>query len=155
MAIVRHDPFQQLTNWEPFREIGSLQREMNSLFDRLTPNFNRELSEFAFSPSAEITETDDEICLKLEVPGLEAKDLDIEVTEDAVAISGERQEETKSEEKGMKRSEFRYGKFERVIPLPARIQNDKVKAEYKNGVLNLTMSKSEEEKNKVIKVEVE
>ena len=155
MAIVRHDPFRQLSNWEPFREIGSLQREMNSLFDRLTPNLNRELSEFTFTPSAEIKETDDEICLKLEVPGLEAKDLDIEVTEDAVAISGERKEETKSEEKGMKRSEFRYGRFERVIPLPARIQNDKVKAEYKDGVLNLTMSKSEEEKNKVIKVKVE
>ena len=108
-----------------------------------------------FLHSAEIKETDDEICLKLEVPGLEAKDLDIEVTEDAVAISGERKEETKSEEKGMKRSEFRYGRFERVIPLPARIQNDKVKAEYKDGVLNLTMSKSEEEKNKVIKVKVE
>ena len=54
----------------------------------------------------------------------------------------------------MKRSEFRYGKFERVIPLPTRIQNDKVKAEYKNGILNLTMSKSEEEKNKAVKVEV-
>jgi HSP20 family protein len=69
MAIVRHDPFRQLSNWEPFREIGSLQREMNSLFDRLTSGFDRELSEFSFTPSAEIEETDDEICLKLKIPG--------------------------------------------------------------------------------------
>lgn len=155
MAIMRHEPFRQLSKWEPFREIGSLQREMNYLFDRLTSGFDREASEFAFSPSAEIKETDNEVCLKLELPGLEAKDLDIEVTEDSVAISGERQEENKSEEKGIKRSEFRYGKFERIIPLPARIQNDKVKAEYKNGILNLAMSKSEEAKSKAIKVKVE
>ena len=81
--------------------------------------------------------------------------MDIKVTEDSVAISGERQDETEKEEKGIKRSEFRYGKFERIIPLPARIRNDKVKAKYENGILNLTMDKSEEAKNKAVKVKVE
>ena len=67
-------------------------------------------------------------------------------------IAGKRKSETKSEENGKTRSEFRYGKFKRVIPLPARIQNTNVTADYKDGILNLTLPKSEEEKNKVVKV---
>ncbi|MGL4882936.1 MAG: Hsp20/alpha crystallin family protein, partial [Waterburya sp.] len=69
-----------------------------------------------------------------------------------VAISGERKAETKSEENCKTRSEFRYGKFSRVIPLPVRIQNTNVTADYKDGILNLTLPKSEEEKTKVVKV---
>ncbi|NEO63673.1 MAG: Hsp20/alpha crystallin family protein, partial [Moorea sp. SIO4G2] len=61
-------------------------------------------------------------------------------------------EETNTDEKGVKRSEFRYGKFQRIIPLPVRVQNTKVEAEYKDGILNLTLPKAEEEKNKVVKV---
>jgi len=96
--------------------------------------------------------TPSSIELKLEVPGMEAKDIDVRVTEQAIAITGERQSETKTEEGGMTRSEFRYGKFQRVIPLPARVQNDQVKADYKNGVLSLSLPKAEDEKNKVFKV---
>ncbi len=110
------------------------------------------IGNFSKIPAAELTETDDALHLKLEVPGIEAKDLDIQVMADRVAISGERKSETKSEENGRTRSEFRYGKFQRVIPLPARIQNANVTADYKDGILNLTLPKSEEEKNKVVKV---
>ena len=73
---------------------------------------------------------------------------DIQVMADRVAIAGER----KSEINEKTRSEFRYGKFQRVIPLPVRIQNTNVTADYKDGILNLTLPKSEEEKNKVVKV---
>jgi HSP20 family protein len=83
---------------------------------------------------------------------MEAKDLDVQVTGEAVLISGERQSENKTQEGGMTRSEFRYGSFRRVIPLPTRIKNDSVQAEYKNGILSLTLPKAEEEKNKVFKV---
>jgi HSP20 family protein len=100
-------------------------------------------------------ETQEAIHLKLEVPGIEAKDLDISVTQNAVSISGERKEETTTEENGVTKSEFHYGKFQRVIPLPARIQNTQVQAEYKDGILNLMLPKAEEEKNKVIKVNLE
>lgn len=141
-----------LIRWEPFREIDSLQREMNRLFDSLTTSENGSSNAVAFMPAAELHETPQSIELKLEVPGLEAKDLDVRVTEQAVAISGERQSETKTEERGMSRSEFRYGKFQRVIPLPARVQNDQVQADYKNGVLSLSLPKAEDEKNKVFKV---
>jgi HSP20 family protein len=141
-----------LIRWEPFREIDSLQREMNRLFESLGPSENGGIDRIAFIPAAEMHETPNTIELKLEVPGMEAKDLDVQVTEDAVAISGERRSETKAEERGMTRSEFRYGKFQRVIPLPARVQNNQVKADYTNGVLNLSLPKAEEEKHKVFKV---
>jgi HSP20 family protein len=142
-----------LIRWEPFREIDTLQREMNRLFDSLTPTTpNGENVGVAFIPPAEMHETPEAIHLKLEVPGMEPKDLDVQVTAEAIAISGDRKSETKTEEKGMTRTEFRYGQFRRVIPLPTRIQNDKVQAEYKNGILSLTLPKAEAEKNKVVKV---
>jgi HSP20 family protein len=102
-----------------------------------------------------MTETADAIHLKVEVPGLDAKDIDIEVTTDSVSISGERKSETKTEEEGMTRTEFRYGKFRRVIALPTRIENTNVKAEYKNGIFNLTLPKAEAEKQKVVKVNLD
>ncbi|GAB4367474.1 MAG: Hsp20/alpha crystallin family protein [Elainellaceae cyanobacterium] len=154
MAIIRHDPLEELAHWEPFRGVSSLQREMNRLFDRFLPSGNDEMRSIAFIPSAEMEETDDAIHLKLEVPGMEAKDLEVEVTEGAVAIKGERKSESKTEEKGVVRSEFHYGAFERRIPLPARIQTGKVQAECKNGVLNLTLPKVESEQRKAVKVNI-
>ncbi|MBE9190801.1 Hsp20/alpha crystallin family protein [Gloeocapsopsis crepidinum LEGE 06123] len=143
-----------LIRWEPFREVDSLQRDMNRLFDSLMRTGDGETSSMAFVPAAEIEETPETVHLKLEIPGMEAKDLDVQVTAEAVAVSGERKSETKTEEKGMTRSEFRYGSFRRVIPLPTRIKNDEVQAEYKNGVLDLTLPKAEAEKNKVVKVNI-
>jgi HSP20 family protein len=104
--------------------------------------------------AAELHETEDAVHIKLELPGMEAKDLDVQVTAEAIAISGERKSKTQTEDNGVSRSEFRYGKFRRVIPLPTRIQNTNVGAEYKDGILNLTLPKAEEEKNKVVKVEL-
>ena len=144
MALVRYNPWQEMT---------SFQRQLNRLLDdALVPANWNGFDNLAKIPAAELTETDDALHLKLEVPGMEAKDLDIQVMADRVAISGERKSETKSEEDGRTRSEFRYGKFSRVIPLPVRIQNTNVTADYKDGILNLTLPKSEEEKNKVVKV---
>lgn len=140
-----------LIRWEPFSEINSLQKEMNSFFDSLASRTTDKLGS-TFMPAAEMQETPEAIHLKLEVPGMDAKDIDIQVSAEAVSISGERKEETVSEEKGMTRSEFRYGSFRRVIPLPVRIQNNNVEAQYKDGILRLTLPKAEEEKNKVVKV---
>ena len=144
-----------LVRWNPWREMATLQQQMNRLFDEtLVPATGWERS-LVRVPAAEMEETQDAIHLKLEVPGIEAKDLDISVTQNAVSISGERKEETKTQENGVTRSEFNYGKFQRVIPLPARIQNTKVQAEYKDGILILTLPKMEEGKNKVVKVNLE
>ena len=154
MAITRWRPFREIERWEPFREIEHLRREMDRMFDRFMSDFDGGREGLAFVPSVEMDETDEEIHLKLEVPGLEAKDLDISLTEDSVSIKGERQSETKTEEEGRVRSEFRYGKFERAIPLPAHVQSDKATAEYKNGILNLTLPKVEEERKRTVKVNI-
>jgi HSP20 family protein len=159
MAIVRYNPWQ---------EMNSLQRQLNRLFDEdamfevasnisavrdaLTLTNWGDFGNLAKVPAAELTETEEAFHLKLEIPGMSAPDLDVQVMADRVAISGERKSETKTEENGRTRSEFRYGKFQRVIPLPGRIQNTNVTADYKDGILNLTLPKAEEEKNKVVKV---
>ena len=144
-----------LVRYNPWQEMNAIQRQLNRLFEEtLVPATSSDRA-FTRVPAAEIKETEDAIHLKLELPGMEAKDLDVQVTENAVAISGERSAETKTEDKGLTRSEFHYGKFQRVIPLSARIQNTNVKAEYKDGILNLTLPKTTEEKNKVVKVNLE
>lgn len=140
-----------LIRWAPFREIDTLQREMNRLFDNLSVTPDRDFG-LGAAPAVELQETPDAVMVKAEIPGMDAKDLDVQVTAEAVSISGERKSETRTEEKGMIRSEFRYGQFSRVIPLPAQVQNDKVTAEYKDGILHLTLPKAEAEKQKVVKV---
>ncbi|BAZ07200.1 Hsp20/alpha crystallin family protein [Calothrix sp. NIES-3974] len=132
MAIVRYNPW---------AEMNAIQRQIDRLFEDLqTPSFR--------VPAAELTETEDALHLKLELPGMEAKDVDIEVTKDAVKVVAER----KTEHQEGTHSEFYYGKYQRVIPLKTKVQNTNVTAEYKNGILNLTLPKAEEEKNKVVKV---
>ena len=140
-----------LIRWKPFAEIDSLQREMNSLFDSIVPS-NSDIMSSGFVPAAEMSETPEAVELKLEIPGMDAKDIDIQVAAESIAISGDRQSETKTESDGMTRSEFRYGSFRRVIPLPARVKNIEVNADYKDGILHVTLPKAEAEKNKVVKV---
>jgi HSP20 family protein len=142
-----------LIRWQPFEETEYLQRSMNRLFETLNPtNGEGKINRNAFVPAAELQETSEAIHLNLEAPGMKAEDLDIQVSADTVSISGERKEETTTEDKGMKRTEFRYGRFQRVIPLPARIQNTNVQADYQDGILKLVLPKAEEEKNKIVKV---
>lgn len=154
MAIIQWRPFRDIMPWETLPAIENLQEEMNRLFRQIKPNGNGESDLLAFMPSAELEETPDAVHLKLEIPGLEAKDLDIQVSEQSVSISGERKSETKTEEKGMVRSEFRYGKFERIIPLPVHVKFDDAKAEYKNGILTLNLPKTQAEQPKVKKLEI-
>lgn len=144
-----------LVRWQPFREMQDMQREMNRLFeDMLAPSSRGDGINAAFSPAAELEETEDSYKVKLEVPGMEPDDIEIEATAEAISIKGERKIEQQQEDGGMTRSEFRYGRFQRVIPLPRPIDNQNVSAEYKNGILHLTLPKSEDEKNKVVKVNV-
>jgi len=165
MAITHWQPFQEidgleLSRWSPMQEIASLQKQMNRLFERLIPTpdneiiSNGESKVVAFIPPAEMEETAEELILKLEIPGLKAQDFDIQVTERSISIAGEKKSETKIEEKGFVRSEFSYGKFRRLIHLPVQIQNEQVKAEYKNGVLQLNLPKVEQQKQKTVKVDV-
>jgi HSP20 family protein len=148
-----------IVRYNPWSEMNSLQRQLNKMFDdALTPATLADFGNFSKLPPAELTETEENLVLKLEVPGMQPADLNIEATAKSVSISGDRQSEIKSEEDGKTRlsegvsfrTEFRYGSFQRVIPLPVAIQNTEVKAEYKNGIVYLTLPKAE--KNKVVKV---
>ncbi|MGM3307398.1 Hsp20/alpha crystallin family protein [Anabaena sp. WFMT] len=150
--IERLEPFRELDRWDPLREMDTLQRRMNRLFERIIPTDGGERGGITFIPSAELEETDDAFKLRLELPGLEAKDVNVEVTPEAVSITGERKSETTTEREGYTRSEFRYGKFQRVIPLPSLVQHEQVQAEYKDGILRLNLPKAEPEKQKAFKV---
>lgn len=139
-----------LIRWQPFQEMETLRRQMDRMFDDVT-GWNGE-SQRTWQPAIELQLTEDNVILRAEVPGIEGKDLDIRVTREAVAISGEHRFEKKTEEKGFFRSEFRYGKFQRVIPLPVAVQNEQVKADFTNGILTLTLPKVEAAKNRVVKL---
>ena len=138
-----------LVRWQPFREMSSLQRDMNRWFDDMfTSVAPLERMGTMFAPSAELEETDTAYILKLEVPGIDPKDIDIDVTADTVSVSGERKSESKSDENGMTRTEFHYGQFRRVIPLPGDIDNHSAAADYRDGILSLTLPKIEKEEEK-------
>ncbi|MGJ5673407.1 MAG: Hsp20/alpha crystallin family protein [Nostochopsis sp.] len=147
-----------IIRWQPFREIDTIRQQINHLLDEwmhgqehesLFPKLNA-----TWTPAVELKETDTDIILKAEVPGIEAKDLDVEVSTDVVAIAGEYQQEKQEQDKGCLRTEFRYGQFQRIVPLPVPVKNDQVKAEFKNGVLTLTLPKVEAAKRNVVKVDL-
>ncbi len=145
-----------LIRWQPFHELDNLRNQMNHLVEELMRG-EREIpffpkGEVTWSPAVELKETETEIVLKAQIPGIEAKDLNVEVSEESVSITGEHREEKKVEEKGFFRSEFRYGRFERLVPLPTAVRNDQVKSEFKNGLLTLTMPKLAKADRKVVKV---
>ncbi|MEL6437719.1 MAG: Hsp20/alpha crystallin family protein [Cyanobacteria bacterium J06621_8] len=142
-----------LVSYSPWQDMNALQRQLNRMLDdALTPENWVEFNNLSKTPAAELIETDNALHLKLEVPGIQPQDIDIQAMADRVAISGERKSATQSKANTKTLSEFSYGKFQRVIPLPARIQNTEVTAGYKDGILSLTLPKAESEKNKVVKV---
>jgi HSP20 family protein len=127
------------------KEFNSLRQQIDRLFDdimREQPIFFPRSAETPWTPAIELQETAAELLLKVQLPGIAPEKLDIQVSENAVFLSGEHQEQQKNEEKGIFRSEFNYGRFKRVIPLPATIQRDQVKAEMAGGLLTLTMIKA-------------
>ncbi len=143
-----------LIRWQPFQEMETLRRQMDQMFDELAGFQRGESANLTWKPAVELEDAGERLILRAEIPGVEAKDLDIDVSRDAVAIRGENRYEKKIEEKGFFRSEFRYGKFERVIPLPVEIENEQVQAEFKNGILTLNLPKVEAARHRVVKVNV-
>jgi HSP20 family protein len=140
--------------WAPFQEIESLHRDMNRFVETFASSQPKGYDRSAFVPTAELNETSEALVLKLEIPGIDAKDLDIQVTSKSVSITGERKTQEETETNGHTRSEFRYGRFHRTVPLPVRVVNDRTKADYKDGILTLTLPKAEDDKQKTYKVEL-
>jgi HSP20 family protein len=145
MAVIR---------WQPWQEMETLRRQFDRLFDELAP-VNPEAAAStakAWTPAIELKTTDTDVVVRVELPGIEAKDLDIQVAREAIAITGEHRMTAKTEERQFIRTEFRYGNFQRIVQLPVAVQNDQVNAEFKDGILTLTLPKQEAERNKVVKV---
>ena len=147
MAIVR---------WEPYRDLVTAQRDFERLFrDAFSSQHGEtELSTRSWAPPVDIYETEEAIILKAELPGVEPKDVEVRVEDNTLYLKGERKFEKEVKEQNYHRVERSYGSFARSFSLPNSISTDKVKAEFKDGLLTLTMPKREEAKPKTIKIDV-
>ena len=150
-----------LSRWQPFRELSTMRKQMDRLFEDMLSVGNDDWMGLhsiggMWTPAVEIEEKEEELLLKAEIPGLNAEDLEVEVSEDRVIISGEHKEEKKTEdkEKNYFHSEFHYGRFERVIPLPLAIKTDEIKSDFQKGVLTLTLPKLKDAPKKSVKVKL-
>ena len=136
-----------IRRWEPwdidiFSDFEKLRREIDRMFEEFIP-LRRE-REITFRPNIDLIETDNEVILKAELPGLKKDNIEITVTEDEVHLKGEKREEMETKKENYLRKEICYGKFERVISLPSEVDPEKVEAEFKDGILEIKMPKKEE-----------
>jgi len=141
---------------DPF--IG-LHREMNRMFEDLARSFDlapwSSWERGGFHPRTDVGETDGEVIVTAEMPGLEEKDFELTLTEDVLTLKGEKRHEHEEREKGeVHRVERSYGSFERTIQLPCEVLADKAKAEYRNGLLTVTLPKAPSAKRSVHRIDV-
>ncbi|GGF12753.1 molecular chaperone Hsp20 [Aliidongia dinghuensis] len=135
--------------------ILALHREMNRIFDNFWDQSGQPFGEFGGGfPRADVVETDKAVEVSLELPGLDDKDIDVSVTEDLLTIRGEKKAEREEREKSYFLSERSFGAFHRAIPLPRGVNASEAKAEYKKGVLTVTIPKTPEAQSKMKRIEV-
>ena len=138
--------------------LATLRREMNDLFEDFFRRWDMELfgAKSGFrGPHVDVTETDDEVRVKADLPGMEAKDFDISVTGNLLTLRGERKEEHEEKGRHYHRIERSCGTFQRSVPLPCEVQVEKAEASFKDGVLTISLPKAEEEKRKRIEINAE
>jgi HSP20 family protein len=146
-----------LTKWDPFKDLLSLQDRMNRLFDESVRNVktgDEALSSAIWSPAVDIYETDDEVVVKAELPEVNQKDIDIQIENNTLTLRGERKFNKETKKENFHRIERAYGTFSRSFTLPGTINQEKISADYKDGILRISMPKREETKPKQIKVAV-
>ena len=140
-----------LIRWEPAREMMSLRDAMDRLFDDA---FTRPLSgrDGWSVPAVDMYQTDDEIVVKVALPGIKADEVQINITGEVLTLKGEVKQEEEKKEKAWHIREQRYGSFERSVVLPTDVVADKAKAEFENGILTITLPKADEVKPRTITV---
>ncbi|MFB3915315.1 MAG: Hsp20/alpha crystallin family protein [Terriglobales bacterium] len=146
-----------LTRWDPFRELTTLQDRMNRLFqESFSPLGRREetLGMGTFVPPVDVYEDEHNITLKMEVPGIDQKDIDVRLENNVLTVHGERKFEKDEKQENYQRIERSYGSFTRSFTLPSTVDTDNVNADYENGVLKIMLAKKAEAKPKQIKVNV-
>jgi len=149
MAIVR---------WEPFRELLTTQDRLNQLFNQAFSQAfgpeGQELSSRTWAPAVDIYETEQNLVVKAELAGIDPKDVDIRVENQTLFIHGERKSEKDVKEGAYHRVERSYGAFSRSFSLPTTVNTENVTADYKDGILTVTLAKREEAKPKTIKIQI-
>ena len=145
----------QIATWNPFRDITSLRDDMDRLFDSMLGRYPTERPEAFWAPALDIEETKESLVVRAELPGMKKDDIKIGITGDQLSISGERRHEAEEKGKTFHRIERCFGRFQRTLILPADIQADKVKASYKDGILELTLPKSEKAKAREITIQAD
>ena len=141
-----------LMKWEPFEGLTELRREMNRVFERFFEEGPMRVWEHPLEPAVEVSDTPEAVVVKAQVPGVPKDNLQLTITENAMTLKGEIKEEEKKEGKNYYRQEWRYGAFERTIPLPVAVQAEKATADLKDGVLAVTLPKREAAKVKQIPI---
>lgn len=141
-----------ITRWDPFREVATLQNRMNSLFRDFNES-DAPLTTASFVPAVDIYEDAEKVVLKLEVPGIEEKDLDVRVENHTLTVKGERKFENEEKQENFHRIERSYGGFYRSFTLPSTVDTENVEAKYNAGVLKLVLKKKPEAQPKQIKVQ--
>ncbi len=144
-----------IMRWDPLREISSLRDEVDRLFDAFFGKHMERIREEFWAPAINVEETENEFIVKAELPGLKKEDIKLSITEDGLTISGERKFEKEEKGKTYHRIEMNYGRFERSVRFPVEVTPDKAKASYKDGILTITVPKSEKSKVKEIEIEIE
>jgi HSP20 family protein len=148
-----------LTRWEPFREFSITQDRMNRMNRLFRESYSPEspdeaLTTTSFAPPADIYEDEHNITLKLEVPGIDEKDIDVRIENTTLTVHGERKIEKEEKEENFRRVERQYGSFTRSFTLPSSVDSGQVSAHYDKGVLKIKLAKKAEAKPKQIKVNV-
>jgi HSP20 family protein len=145
-----------LTRWDPFREFNTLQDRMNRLFQNSLGESGHEeaLSTGAFAPPVDVYEDEHNVTLKIEVPGIDEKDIDVRIENNTLTVHGERKFEKEEKEENYRRVERQYGSFTRTFTLPSTIETESASANYDKGVLKIKLAKKAEAKPKQIKVNV-
>jgi len=139
-----------LIPWNPFREIDHIARDMNHFFD-FPNNF---LGGFS-SPRVDVYQTDNDVIVKAEIPGVSKEDLNLYIDQNTIRLSGQTRKEKELKDENAYRTERYYGSFSRVIPLPVEVKSDQAKAEYKDGILSITIPKAEPTKNHGRKIDIQ
>jgi len=148
-----------LSRWEPFREFSTMQDRMNRMNRLFRESYSPEAPEEAltttsFAPPVDIYEDEHNIALKLEVPGIDEKDIDVRIEGNTLTVHGERKIEKDEKEENFRRVERQYGSFTRSFTLPSSVDSGQVSANYDNGVLKIKLATKAEAKPKQIKVNV-
>jgi HSP20 family protein len=142
-----------LTRWEPFREFTTLQDRMNRLFrDTYGDGRDEALTTSNFAPPVDVYEDEHNITLKIEVPGIDEKEIDVRIENNTLTVHGERKFEKEEKEENFRRVERQYGSFTRSFTLPTTVDAEKVQAHYDKGILRVQLAKKAEAKQ--IKVNV-